>query len=452
MPVYFYQIAAFILLILAVWHYFKYNDEFLFLPVLFFMLTGISRYKAVLSGKANWVSVAYTRNIFTEMTFDKALWALGLFFLGTFILSVTYSLVNSRRRYPPVIDNDDLFTSFMREKRILILILFFFFVVLNSVFKGMISGNLALGNSYFLLFGMAIAGLILLAYLVYKSYNFRENFFVKLLFLLLMIWGMFVSYSPSMRFQFISWMVALGILVTRYNTPWQKTKYYAAGGAALLLFFALAGVARTYDVKSLTWKQRFELAAQRNEKKLDQNMLDGFMMVLDVYPEHLNYSYGMEHFEILLRPIPRRWWPGKPLGGYHNKLGLNNMQYGTVGISQTIYGSFYGEGGWIGIILFSVLYGWLFVALFRYALRYESDLKWLLKGVILASFIPILRGGDLPGIVAFIGMSYWPVFLIVIMYNRWLRTHGRNEDKVEDKVEDEVEDEGKPIYTGPGFR
>jgi len=45
----------------------------------------------------------------------------------------------------------------------------------------------------------------------------------------------------------------------------------------------------------------------------------------------------------------------------------------------------------------------------------------LIKGIILASFIPILRGGDLPGIVAFIGMSYWPVFVMIYLYNKHLK-------------------------------
>jgi hypothetical protein len=421
MPLFFYQVAVFFLLLLALRHYFRFNDEFLFLPALFFVFTGISRYIAVLAGKSTWVSVAYTRNIFTAMTFEKAIWALGLFFLGTMILSLAYSFFNGRAPYPDVVDDDESFTQFIREKRGIILGLFIFFVIVNSIFAGLISGNLALGNSYFLLFGMAIAGLILLAYVVYKSYNFNENFSTKVLFLILMIWGMYISYNPSLRFQFISWMVAFGILITRDYTPWQKVKYYALGGVGLLLFFTLAGVARTHSLSQLSWKESIELATERSESKSDQNMLDGFMMVLDVYPEHLNYSYGMEHLEILLRPIPRQIWAGKPLGGYQNKLGLNNMDLGTVGISQTIYGSFYGEGGVIGIIIFSILYGWLFVKLFRYAMRYESDMKWLLKGIIIASFIPVLRGGDLPGIVAFIGMSYWPVIILVWMYNRWLK-------------------------------
>jgi len=438
---FFYQFASLLLLLMAIRHFFKFNDEFLFLPVFFFYLTGISRYTAIVAGKATWVSVAYTRNIFTEMTLEKGMWALGLFFLGTFIFSVAYSIYNGRMSYPDMVDNDDLFSEFIKEKRRIILGLFVFFVVLNSVFKGMISGSLAYGNSYFFYFGMAIAGLILLAFLVYKSFSFTENFFVKILFLLLMIWAMYISYNPSLRFQFVSWMVALGILLTRNFTPWQKAKYYVMGGIGLFMFFALAGVARTHNLSQLSWKRSMELISARSESKSDQNMLDGFMMVLDVYPEHLDFSYGMEHIEILMRPIPRQLWPGKPVGGYHNKLGLNNLDYGTVGISQTIYGSFYGEGGALAIIIFSILYGWLFVKLFRYAIRYESDMKWLLKGVIIASFIPILRGGDLPGIIAFIGMSYWPVFVLLWMYNKWLKEQGQ--EGREQEGEEEQEQEGE---------
>src|SRR5690606_41135139 len=64
-------------------HYFKYNDEFLLLPVAFFYFTGIQRYLAVAEGKAEWVRVAYTRNIFSPMTDEKAMEAMFLFAMGT---------------------------------------------------------------------------------------------------------------------------------------------------------------------------------------------------------------------------------------------------------------------------------------------------------------------------------------------------------------------------------
>ncbi len=60
MTPYYYEIATYLLLIIAVIVFLKRNNEFLFLPVIFFLNTGISRYEAVLSGKANWAIVNYT--------------------------------------------------------------------------------------------------------------------------------------------------------------------------------------------------------------------------------------------------------------------------------------------------------------------------------------------------------------------------------------------------------
>jgi hypothetical protein len=170
--------------------------------------------------------------------------------------------------------------------------------------------------------------------------------------------------------------------------------------------------------------QKLSLAWDRNKSTEDATMLDGFMMVLQVYPQHLNFHYGTEHLEILYRPIPRSIWPDKPLGGYANKLGLNdNMSGGSVGISQSIYGSFYGEGGVGGIVILSILYAVLLNYIMVSSLKYKSDVRHLIKGITLASTIPILRGGDLPGIYAFVGMTFWPVFYFIYNYKTYLHMY-----------------------------
>jgi hypothetical protein len=125
------------------------------------------------------------------------------------------------------------------------------------------------------------------------------------------------------------------------------------------------------------------------------------------------------------------------VGGYANKLGLNdNMNSKTVGISQTIYGSFYGEGGFVGIVIFSILYAILFVRLFQYSFRYHSSIRYMIKGIAIASLIPLLRGGDLPGIFAFIGMSYWPVFLFIRNYHKFL-FFKKTEKAIKERLEQE---------------
>ena len=84
----YYQIAFWILLAVAVWHYFKYNDEFLLLPVAFFYFTGIS-VTWLLPGKAEWVR--WLQEHFFSMTDEKAIYDVP-FAMGTLSLcSVTAS-------------------------------------------------------------------------------------------------------------------------------------------------------------------------------------------------------------------------------------------------------------------------------------------------------------------------------------------------------------------------
>lgn len=386
----------------------------------FFFSTGISRFAAVQSGLADWVRVNYTYNIFS-LNNEKATLALNMFFLGSLVLSL--SLIYFQRRIRPInetLDNQELFIVFIRSKTQFIIILFVFFILLNSVFSGLRSGSAALGNSYFLLFAMALGGLIPLMFILYKNLSMTESLGLKILLIGLLAYSIVLSYNPSQRFRFLSWMIVVGTVYVGSKTSIQKLKYYLVGGVLVILFFSLAGVARKTDLSQLSIEEMISASLDRYEETDDQNMLDGFMMVLDVYPEHLGFHYGMEHLEILMRPIPRSLWPSKPLGGYVNKLGLNDVEQGTVGISQTIYGTFYGEGGVPGIIIFSVMYGWLFIKAFRYADRYNSDMRWLIKGIILAWALPWLRGGDIPGIVAWFGMSFWPVFLILRQYNAFI--------------------------------
>lgn len=423
------SILAYLLLLIAVIYFFRRNDEVPVLLAIFFLLTGLNRYYAVASGKAAWVAVSYRRTGIFNLNDKSALTALNYFFLGTVVLSITYMLIKSNtanvQRYY-LQDNNLHFKDFILQRSSLIIRIFILFFIVNSILIRMITGVLALGNSYFILFQLAIGGITVLMYLVYENISFKNHFYQKLLFLGLLLYSAVLSYNPTLRFQFLSWLLAVGVLITRRYVPARKARLYLLGGFLVLLLFAIAGVSRQRDLSTLTFEQQAKLAyARAFEKREDANMLDGFMMVLDVYPHHLDFHYGMEHFEILLRPIPRSLWPNKPVGGYANKLGLNNYQtHGTVGISQTLYGSFYGEGGVGGIVVFSIIYAWLFVRIGRYANRYKSDMRWVIWGLFLASLIPLVRGGDLPGIFAFIGMSYWPVFIFIYQYNQYLKRVG----------------------------
>lgn len=418
-------LLTFVLLLLAIAHYFEYSDEFLFLPVLFFTLTGIFRYNAVTSGEANWAVVAYAIDIF-DLNDELGLEALNYFFMGTAVFVFAYffftrSMETKRITY----DNMELFSEFLELIKKRIIYLFVIILIISFFAQGVLNsanGQIAYGMSYFYLFQLAIGGAILLMYLVFDKASFKTNSNDKMLYGAGIAIAAYLSYNPSLRFQFLSWMLALAIFSAKGNDPISKIKFYLIGGLIAITVFSMAGNARHTKFNPLSLEEKIELAITRVFIAEDLNMLDGFMMVLQVYPEHLDYHYGTEHLEILMRPIPRSIWPGKPVGGYANKLGLNdNMKGTTVGISQTIYGSFFGEGGVLGIIIFSCLYAMLFVRIFQYAYRFQSPVRFMIKGIAIASWVPLLRGGDIPGIYAFIGMSFWPVFLFIYLYLRYIK-------------------------------
>lgn len=436
-----------IMVLLALYTFLKYGDEWLIIIVLFFISSGLNRYNVVIEGKSKWVTVAYSKGVnFFKMTDELGLEVLGYFALGSLLISAFYTLfkIHSRSVGLPrkKVDTPQQLANYLRIREGQIIIGFFIFIIMNGLAHSYVNalyatGGLAIafGVSYFLYFGMALGGMILLMYMSFQAIELKRAFFSKIFFGVLLVYSAISSYDPNTRFQFLSWSVALGIIFVKEMKPLQKLRYYLVGAGILIVVFSAAGVARHEKLSSLSLSQIITKSLDRAGSGEDSNMLDGFMMVMQVYPQHLNFQYGLQHFEILLRPIPRALWAGKPLGSYVNKLGLNdNMQGASVGISESIYGTFYGEGGFIGILVFCILYAYFFVRLFKIADKYESDIKYLIKGMILASTVPLLRGGDLPGIVAFVGMTYWPVFVFIYSYNKFIATEARRKRRIENRI------------------
>jgi oligosaccharide repeat unit polymerase len=420
--------GTYILALLSILLFFVKNDELLLLFTGFFYSAGIERYNLVMSGRERWHYVAYAKDIFRQ-TDEIGHQALNYFFLGTACFVLFYFFLNiNRKEVRKKIDDKKILTAFLDKYKFYIISAFallaiFSFYSKMSFVNSFYSGNtsIAFGNSYSLMLGFAFGGFISITYLVFSHVDIKQGLISKILFGVILTYAAMSTYSSSGRFQFLSWSITIGIIFVRNFSPLKKLRFYIVGAFLVSTAFGLAGVLRSGEVHQLSFSQKIALAWERNNSREDQNMLDGFMMVIQVYPKHLGYHYGSEHLEILMRPIPRSWWPNKPLGGYANKLGLNdNMGGGSVGISQSLYGSFYGEGGVIGIIVFCFIYAYCFTLIFKSSEKYGSDVRYLIKGATIASCVPLLRGGDLPGIYAFIGMTFWPIFGFLYYYKKYI--------------------------------
>lgn len=429
--------VTFLLVLFALYVFLKYEDEWIAILVFFFISSGLNRYNVVMEKKSSWVRVAYSRGVdFFKMTDELGLEALNLFLLGTIMLSVSYFYFSLHLKNIKVVKKDTpkQLTAYLHLNQPTIIFGFIGIFAINMVAKSFI-GALSGAGSYLLLFGMALGGMIVLIYLTIQSLSLQRSFFSKILLTVIMLFAIINSYDAYLRFQFLSWVIATGIVFLKNKNITQKLMYYVVGGSLIVIVFAIAGVSRSQNLSKLSVTEIVDKALTRSGNAEDSNMLDGFMMILQVYPQHLNYQYGMQHLEILMRPIPRSLWPDKPPGGYANKLGLNdNMQGNYVGISESLYGTFYGEGAIIGMILFCMLYGYFFAKAFQLANSYNSDIKYLLKGVILASTIPIMRGGDLPGIVAFVGMTYWPIFLFLRGYTKYVNAENQRKRRINSRL------------------
>ena len=270
-------------------------------------------------------------------------------------------------------------------------------------------------SSYLILFSLSLVGVAILIAALWKSrafYTGGERFGASLFFVAIS----YLTFQPSMRFQFLGWVVAVTIILSSGLSFLRRAQVLAIGLVGAISLFAVAGALRnaedpTVELEHSTW-ERFAFAQ-------DANMLDGFALLRQVYPEMLDYSHGAEHFEILERPIPRAWWPGKPVGGYMNKLGIITAETGfTLGISPSLFGSFYQEGGLVGVVILSIIYGFGFGRLVSFSTRIVPLAGLLLRGILAAAIVPLLRGGDLPGIYAWFGMSFWPCLLLL-----WLGRH-----------------------------
>ncbi|MEQ9235245.1 hypothetical protein [Coleofasciculus sp. E2-BRE-01] len=388
------------------------NDEIPLLISTFLFYVASYRYLIVTSGIDRWVNLGNFG--FSPITKEAALIALSYIVLGHICLLVTY-MVQQRQVLPIASPQAD--PSLLQWLRPKVLLLGLFCLPLVGITRSNLIAQVTGGRSlafqisgYLYLFPFVLVGVATLIICVWKFGGFSK--FLSQISAVAILLGLAnFTFSSSGRFQFLGWLSASGIILASSYRP--KTRLLILSTVAIVAIgmFAVAGSLRNPNLNPDVLNQA---AWERASSAEDANMLDGFVLLQDVYPQRLDFRWGMEHVEVLLRPIPRALWPEKPVGGYMNKLGFITANTGfTLGISPTLFGSFYAEAGIIGIVLCSSLYGVILAMIIRYTTKLQPFASTLIRAILCASLIPLLRGGDLAGIYAWIGMAFWPCFLLL---------------------------------------
>lgn len=415
MPLFDYSVLAFtqiaLLILSGIW-LLRRNDEVPLLISSFLLYVASYRYWVVTSGTAKWVSLSNFG--FSAITNHAALVALSYIVLGQILLLATYML-RQRKVLPIVVPACDQFLLQWLRPKVLLLGMFCLPLVVatRSSVAAQSSAGLSLAfqvSSYLFLFPLALVGVGILILCLWKFGGF-SLLPSRIAAILILISVAYSTYNSQLRFLFLGYIIGGGVILSASYRP--KTRLVILTSCALLgiSMFALAGAMRDSGLASDALNQA---AWERAFNAEDGNMLDGFVLLQRIYPRYLDFSWGMEHLEILMRPIPRALWPDKPVGGYMLKLGIIKADTGfTIGISPTLFGSFYAEGGIVGIFCFSLLYGEILATVVRRSTQFHPLASILIRAILCAFLIPLLRGGDLPGIYAWLGMAFWPCFLFL---------------------------------------
>jgi hypothetical protein len=402
----------------AIW-FWRRSDEFPLILSLFLFYVFAFRFWALLQGWAAPVNISPFG--FAPVSVDNCLESHALGVLGQTMILGVYMLAQNRTIWLPRLIASPPFLQWLRPRTFVLAVVCGALSILTRRAVGaQIDAGKSMAfeiSSYLSLFPMVLISAGILLVLIWKAGGF--NSVPQKTLALIMVGGIaFLTFDSSARFQFLGWILASTIILTAGFPFRQKALFALLGLSAAAALFVVAGTLRKADDPDLALEEesvnRFAFAS-------DANMLDGFVLLRQVYPELLPYSYGGEHLEILTRPIPRAWWPGKPVGGYLNKLGIVTADTGfTLGISPSLFGSFYQEGGIIGVVLLSALYGFGFARLIRFSAMTNPLGGLLIRAIACAAVVPLLRGGDLPGIYAWFGMAFWPCFIVLYIWRKEL--------------------------------
>ena len=405
-------------IVLGLWRFFRRGEEIPALCSSLIFYFSAYRYWTVQVGWRTWGDIGNLG--FGQVSNEEALQALVTIVVGESILLLTYMLFQTRA-FPPVRDVlSPVASRWLRPKVFAAaLILIPISVLLRGHIQGLVEEGASMAfqtSAYIRLFPLVLSTVAILLILLWRYGGLAPE--QRLIAMGLVVALAYFTYGVQGRFQFLSWFIAGVVIVTAGYSAGRRLVLLALGVAGILAVFSMAGAQRRamyedYSVRSATLN-RFLIAE-------DANMLDGLVLLQQVVPSKFDYRYGMEHLEIFIRPIPRAWWPNKPVTSYMLKIsGLDKEKGMTIGISPSLFGSFYLEANYVGVVVLSCIYGYVLASLMRFGAGLNPLGGLLMRGLLCACLVPLLRGGDLPGVYATIAMAFWPMLLLFLFRRQYL--------------------------------
>ena len=210
------------------------------------------------------------------------------------------------------------------------------------------------GDAYSLLYelGALISLLPAIAGLIYARFN-EYGTFEKLTVTIVLIFTVYYGFASGTRSVIAGYVITFGgiYLLAKPNLNWKRVLTFGIPMVVLMV------VGTSYMLKFRTvGLSNFDLEQQRDDSFFVDYNIVNISRLTEVFPDSFEFL-GLEvPYNILVRPIPRIFWPGKPEGltvSIETAVGAD----AGVTVSCTFIGEAYIAGGLIGVLLFSLAFG-----------------------------------------------------------------------------------------------
>jgi hypothetical protein len=183
-------------------------------------------------------------------------------------------------------------------------------------------------------------------------------------------------------------------------------------GSFVVLIFVVAGENRQFFKTVLIGEEQIQFSLSEDKKLLEGMDFANFeylTYIVRTVPEYTGtYNYGVQYLQLFTEPLPRKYWKDKPVGQPIKFYSLND--YGNwVGLTQSIFGDGWQNGGFAGLFITLFLFGFL-LTLLNIKMITASPFTFLIWICILPYSIQLFRDGGIVPIFKFVLFSSLPFF------------------------------------------
>lgn len=120
------------------------------------------------------------------------------------------------------------------------------------------------------------------------------------------------------------------------------------------------------------------------------------LFLIENYPENHEYRHMESVYYFFVLPVPRRWWPGKPIPlsmEIAQEARISRVDWKRLKLGPGVIGHAAAEGGWYALIVYAVIAG-MFFRFFDEIIRLNIDSPFvvLAVGSALGQFLGLARG------------------------------------------------------------